>query len=59
MMRYIITERQLRLIMVNNPKDIRWYLKDEATTQLTKGLNQWATELANFIKKNGPDALGK
>ena len=45
--------------MVNNPKDIRWYLKDEATTQLTKGLNQWATELANFIKKNGPDALGK
>jgi len=45
--------------MLNNPKDIRWYLKDEATTQLTKGLNQWATELANFIKKNGPDALGK
>jgi hypothetical protein len=43
----------------NNPKEIEWYIKSEATTQLTKGLNKWATELANFIKKNGPDALGK
>lgn len=43
----------------DNPNKIRWYIKDEFTTQLTKGLNQWATELDKFIKKNGVDALGK
>jgi hypothetical protein len=44
---------------LNDIKKIEWYLKDEATTQLTKGLNKWATALDNFIKKNGVDALGK
>ena len=44
---------------LNDKKTIEWYLKDEATTQLTKGLNKWATALDNFIKKNGVDALGK
>jgi hypothetical protein len=44
---------------LKDSKEIQWYLKDEATTQLTKGLNNWATELDKFIKKYGVDALGK
>lgn len=43
----------------HNPNEIRWYIKNEQTTQLTKGGSKWATDLDNFIKKNGYQALGK
>jgi hypothetical protein len=39
--------------------DVKWFIKDEATTQLTKGLNQYATKLDQFLKRYGPDALGR
>lgn len=35
-----------------NPGEIKWFVKDEATTQLTKGLNQYMTEFADFLKLN-------
>lgn len=44
---------------VVNQNQIKWFIKDEASTQLTKGLNQYATKLDEFLKKFGPDALGK
>jgi Lhr-like helicase len=42
-----------------DPNDIKWFIKNEETTQLTKGLNKYATELANFVKNNGWQSLGK
>jgi len=42
----------------NNTNDIGWFIKDEGTTQLTKGLNPYLTKLDNFLKKNGPNSLG-
>ena len=38
--------------------DIDWFIKDEATTQITKGANKYMTDLANFLKLNGPEKLG-
>jgi hypothetical protein len=43
----------------DNPKDVSWFVKNEATTQLSKGLNPYLTELDNFLKQNGPGMLGK
>lgn len=41
-----------------NPDEIQWFIKNEETTQLTKGLNKYATDLANFVKSNGWESLG-
>lgn len=42
-----------------DPNDVKWFIKNEETTQLTKGLNKYATELSNFVKSNGWQSLGK
>lgn len=44
---------------VNNPNDVQWFIKNEASTQLTKGVNPYLTKLDEFIKANGVDKLGK
>jgi len=36
-----------------------WFVKDEKTTQLTKGQNPYLTELDKYVKSNGIDSLGK
>lgn len=41
-----------------NPSDVKWFIKSVETTQLTKGVNQYLTDLANFLKANGPNSLG-
>jgi len=42
-----------------NPNEIQWFIKNKETTQLTKGLNKYATELSNFVKNNGWQSLGR
>lgn len=36
-----------------------WFVKDEGTTQLSKGQNPYLTELDKYVKSNGIDSLGK
>jgi hypothetical protein len=43
---------------VNNPNDVQWFIKNTQTTQLTKGVNPYLTQLDEFLKKNGVGALG-
>lgn len=44
---------------VNDPNAVQWFIKNEASTQLTKGVNPYLTKLDEFIKANGVDMLGK
>jgi hypothetical protein len=43
---------------IDNPNDVMWFIKNEPSTQLTKGMNPYLTELDKFLKVNGPDKLG-
>ena len=36
-----------------------WFFKTKETIELTKGGNKYLTEMADFLKQNGPDKLGK
>jgi hypothetical protein len=39
--------------------DDGWFFKTEETVELTKGGNKYLTDMANFLKQNGINALGK
>ena len=44
---------------VDNLDDVRWFIKDVETTQLTKGKNIFFTEMDEYLKTNGLSGLSK